>query len=54
MPVVIIPLFASLVVGLLMFMLLGRPLAAITVGPDQLAQRHDGHLGRSCSASSSA
>ncbi len=27
MPVVIIPLFASLVVGLLMFMLLGRPLA---------------------------
>lgn len=32
MPVVIIPLFASLVVGLLMFMLLGRPLAAITTG----------------------
>jgi len=32
MPVVIIPLFASLVVGLLMFMLLGRPLAAITSG----------------------
>ncbi|MGX9788698.1 PTS fructose transporter subunit IIABC [Mycobacterium sp. MMS18-G62] len=30
MPVVIIPLFASLVVGLLMFMLLGRPLAWIT------------------------
>jgi fructose PTS system EIIBC or EIIC component len=32
MPVVIIPLGASLVVGLLMFMLLGRPLAAITNG----------------------
>ena len=32
MPVVIIPLGASLVVGLLMFMLLGRPLAAITTG----------------------
>src|SRR6476620_9595229 len=32
MPVVIIPLCASLVVGLLMFMLLGRPLAAITSG----------------------
>ncbi len=30
MPVVVIPLFASLVVGLLMFLLLGRPLAAIT------------------------
>jgi PTS system fructose-specific IIC component len=32
MPVVIIPLAASLVVGLLMFLLLGRPLAAITKG----------------------
>ena len=32
MPVVIIPLFASLVVGLLMFLLLGRPLAALTSG----------------------
>jgi len=32
MPVVIIPLVASLVVGLLMFMLLGRPLAAATTG----------------------
>ncbi|HYO01421.1 MAG TPA: fructose-specific PTS transporter subunit EIIC [Mycobacterium sp.] len=32
MPVVIIPLIASLVVGLLMFLLLGRPLAAITSG----------------------
>jgi PTS system fructose-specific IIC component len=32
MPVVIIPLFASLVVGLLMFLLLGRPLAGITSG----------------------
>ncbi|MEO3759279.1 fructose-specific PTS transporter subunit EIIC [Mycobacterium sp. B14F4] len=32
MPVVIIPLFASMIVGLLMFMLLGRPLAAITSG----------------------
>ena len=32
MPVVVIPLLASLVVGLLMFMLLGRPLAAITSG----------------------
>lgn len=30
MPVVIIPLFASLVVGLLMFLLLGRPLAWVT------------------------
>ncbi|MHC9292584.1 PTS fructose transporter subunit IIABC [Mycobacterium sp. LTG2003] len=30
MPVVIIPLFASLIVGLLMFMLLGRPLAWLT------------------------
>jgi PTS system fructose-specific IIC component len=30
MPVVIIPLFASLAVGLLMFMLLGRPLAWVT------------------------
>jgi fructose PTS system EIIBC or EIIC component len=30
MPVVIIPLFASLTVGLLMFMLLGRPLAWVT------------------------
>jgi len=32
MPVVIIPLGASLVVGLMMFLLLGRPLAAITSG----------------------
>ncbi|KUI37082.1 fructose-specific PTS transporter subunit EIIC [Mycobacterium sp. GA-2829] len=32
MPVVIIPLFASLAVGLLMFLLLGRPLAALTSG----------------------
>ncbi|OBA99968.1 PTS lactose transporter subunit IIC [Mycobacteriaceae bacterium 1482268.1] len=32
MPVVIIPLFASLSVGILMFMLLGRPLAAVTSG----------------------
>jgi len=32
MPVVIIPLVASLIVGLLMFLLLGRPLAAITNG----------------------
>ena len=32
MPVVIIPLFASLAVGILMFMLLGRPLAALTSG----------------------
>jgi len=32
MPVVIIPLFASLAVGLLMFLLLGRPLAAVTSG----------------------
>jgi len=30
MPVVVIPLFASLVVGLLMFLLLGRPLAWVT------------------------
>ena len=30
MPVVIIPLFASLVVGLVMFLLLGRPLAGVT------------------------
>ncbi|MDT5148335.1 MAG: fructose system or component [Mycobacterium sp.] len=32
MPVVIIPLVASLAVGLLMFLLLGRPLAAVTSG----------------------
>ncbi len=32
MPVVIIPLLASLIVGGLMFMLLGRPLAAVTTG----------------------
>ncbi|MEE2035289.1 PTS fructose transporter subunit IIABC, partial [Rhodococcus chondri] len=32
MPVVIIPLLASLVVGALMFVVLGRPLAAITSG----------------------
>ena len=32
MPVVVIPLLASLVVGLLMFLLLGRPLAAVTAG----------------------
>ena len=32
MPVMIIPLGASLIVGILMFMLLGRPLAAITSG----------------------
>ena len=32
MPVVVIPLLASLAVGLLMFLLLGRPLAAITSG----------------------
>lgn len=32
MPVVIIPLFASLLVGLVMFLLLGRPLAAATSG----------------------
>ena len=45
MPVVIIPLFASLAVGLLMFMLLGRPLGRAHVGPDQLAQRNVRHLG---------
>lgn len=32
MPVVIIPLFASLVVGLVMFIFLGKPLAAVTSG----------------------
>ncbi len=32
MPVVVIPLLASLAVGLLMFLLLGRPLAALTSG----------------------
>ncbi|MEC3951970.1 fructose-specific PTS transporter subunit EIIC [Nocardia sp. CDC153] len=32
MPVVVIPLFASLVVGLLMFIVLGKPLAAVTSG----------------------
>jgi fructose PTS system EIIBC or EIIC component len=32
MPVVVIPLFATLVVGLLMFLLLGRPLALVTTG----------------------
>ncbi len=32
MPVVIIPLLASLIVGGLMFLVLGRPLAAITTG----------------------
>ncbi|MGV0592894.1 PTS fructose transporter subunit IIABC [Mycolicibacterium porcinum] len=32
MPVVVIPLGASLIVGLLMFLLLGRPLAALTTG----------------------
>jgi fructose PTS system EIIBC or EIIC component len=32
MPVVIIPLGATLIVGLLMFFLLGRPLAAVTTG----------------------
>lgn len=32
MPVVIIPLFATLIVGLLMFLLLGRPLAWVTFG----------------------
>ncbi|WP_040808822.1 PTS fructose transporter subunit IIABC [Nocardia concava] len=32
MPVVVIPLFASLIVGVIMFVLLGKPLAAITSG----------------------
>ncbi len=32
MPVVIIPLFASLIVGLVMFLLVGRPLALINTG----------------------
>jgi fructose PTS system EIIBC or EIIC component len=32
MPVVVIPLFATLIVGLLMFLLLGRPLAWVTTG----------------------
>ncbi|MCB0932958.1 MAG: PTS sugar transporter subunit IIA [Mycobacterium sp.] len=32
MPVVVIPLLATLIVGLLMFLLLGRPLAAVTAG----------------------
>ncbi|MVU81743.1 hypothetical protein GPX89_31465 [Nocardia sp. ET3-3] len=32
MPVVVIPLFASLVVGLIMFIFLGKPLAAVTSG----------------------
>ena len=32
MPVVVIPLLASLIVGLAMFLLLGRPLAALTTG----------------------
>ena len=45
MPVVIIPLFASLVVGLLMFLLLGRPLAAITSGLTNWLNGMSGHLG---------
>ncbi|MGW5311791.1 PTS fructose transporter subunit IIABC [Nocardia thailandica] len=32
MPVVVIPLFASMVVGVVMFVLLGKPLAAVTSG----------------------
>ncbi|MEU4341072.1 fructose-specific PTS transporter subunit EIIC [Nocardia sp. NPDC023852] len=32
MPVVVIPLFASLVVGAVMFIVLGKPLAAVTTG----------------------
>lgn len=32
MPVVVIPLFASLIVGVLMFAVLGKPLAAVTEG----------------------
>lgn len=32
MPVVVIPLFASLIVGVLMFVVLGKPLAAVTDG----------------------
>ncbi|WP_306355734.1 MULTISPECIES: fructose-specific PTS transporter subunit EIIC [unclassified Nocardia] len=32
MPVVVIPLFASLIVGALMFVVLGKPLAAVTSG----------------------
>jgi PTS system fructose-specific IIC component len=32
MPVVVIPLFASLIVGALMFIVLGKPLAAVTTG----------------------
>ncbi|EME23701.1 PTS fructose transporter subunit IIABC [Rhodococcus triatomae] len=32
MPVVVIPLFATLAVGALMFMVLGRPLASVTTG----------------------
>jgi fructose PTS system EIIBC or EIIC component len=35
MPVVVIPLFATLIVGLLMFLLLGRPLALVTTGLTQ-------------------
>ncbi|RBO93594.1 PTS fructose transporter subunit IIABC [Nocardia puris] len=32
MPVVVVPLFASLIVGVIMFALLGKPLAAVTSG----------------------
>ena len=45
MPVVIIPLFASLAVGLLMFLLLGRPLAAITSGLTNWLGGMSGNLG---------
>ena len=54
MPVVIIPLVASLVVGLLMFLLLGRPLAAITSGLTNWLSGMTRHARSSSSASCSA
>ena len=54
MPVVIIPLLASIVASGLMFLVLGGPIAGLTVGPEQLAHRHDRRSARSSSASSLA
>ena len=39
MPVVVIPLVSTLIVGVMMFVVLGPPIAALTTGLTELAER---------------
>ena len=54
MPVLVIPLLATLVAGFVMFVVLGKPLAALMDAAHRRAQQHERQPAPSCSASSSA